>query len=239
MEPEPEPKVQSRWPLVVTVLGLAAFGLAAFVFHQTRSLPLDLIEEGTSLARAFRSGTVTTRFISYAAEVSGENYLQFATLTEMEIFERTDSATVLWGQLELPDVVVRARAPVEYTYYLDLNETWELTLEDGAVTVRTPEIRYNSPAIDVSEIRYEVSSGSLLRDEDEALQNLSRGLSGLAKSRARENIALVREVGRKKTEEFIRNWLLAQYEDGDSYRVEVVFADETREESRPRSLSPR
>ena len=50
----------------------------------------------------------------------------------MEVFERTDSATVFWGQLALPDVVVRARAPFEYTYYLDLNKTWELTLKKKA-----------------------------------------------------------------------------------------------------------
>jgi hypothetical protein len=236
---EPEPKIKSRWPLVVAILGLAALGLAAFVFYQSKRLPLDLIEEGSSLARAFRSGTVTTRFISYATEVSGENRLQFATLKEMEVFERTDSATVLWGQLKLPDVVVRARAPVEYTYYLDLNEPWELTLEGGTVTVHTPEIRFNSPSIDVSEIHYEVASGSMLRDEDVALQNLARGLSGLAKQRAQQNIALVREVGRKKTEEFIRNWLLAQYGDADAYRVEVIFADESVQRPRPSPLSPR
>jgi hypothetical protein len=236
---EPETKVKSRWPVVVAILGLAAIGLAAFVFYQSKRLPLDLMEEGSSLARAFRSGTVTTRFISYATEVSGQNHLQFATLKEMEVFERTDSATVLWGQLKLPDVVVRARAPVEYTYYLDLNEPWELTLDDRLVTVRTPSIRFNSPAIDVSEIHYEVASGSMLRDEDVALQNLARGLSGLAKQRAQQNIALVREVGRKKTEEFIRNWLLAQYEDADTYRVEVIFADESVEGPRPSPLNPR
>ena len=63
----------------------------------------------------------------------------------MEVFERTDSATVFWGQLALPDVVVRARAPFEYTYYLDLNKTWELTLKKKS-TVTVP-----TPAIDVSE----------------------------------------------------------------------------------------
>ena len=217
---------KSPWPGVVTLLGLASLVLVAYVFHSTRSLPGDVIESGRSLIEAFKSGTVTTRFISYAAEMSGSNYLQFANLKQVEVFERTDSATVLWGQFALPDVVVRAEAPVEYTYYLNLDDRWELLIEDQTVLVHAPEIRYNQPAIDVSNLRYDVADRSVLRDEEEALENLKRGLSNLSKMRAQENIALVRELGRKKTKDFIRNWLLASYDDAKSYRIEVVFADE-------------
>jgi hypothetical protein len=169
---------------------------------------------------------VTTRFVSYAAEMSGSNYLQFATLKETEVFERTDSATVLWGQLALPDVVVRAEAPVEYTYYLDLEERWDFELKDKSVLALAPPIRANTPAIDVSKIRYDVKNGSFLRDEEIALRNLDRGLTEMSKRRARENVGLVRELGRKKTAEFIRTWLLSQYEDADDYRIDVVFRDE-------------
>ncbi len=217
----------SPWPGVVALLGLASLALVAYVFHSTRSLPGDVIDSGRSLIEAFKSGTVTTRFISYAAEMSGSNYLQFANLKQVEVFERTDSATVLWGQFALPDVVVRAEAPVEYTYYLDLDDRWEILIENETVLVHAPEIRYNAPAIDVSNLRYDVADRSVLRDEEEALENLKRGLSDLAKMRAKENITLVRELGRKKTQEFIRNWLLASYADAKSYRIEVVFADET------------
>jgi len=218
---------KSPWPTVVTVLGLACLALVAYVFQSTRSLPGDVLDSGRSLIESFRSGTVTTRFISYAAEMSGSNYLQFANLKQMEVFERTDSATVMWGQLALPDIVVRAEAPVQYTYYLDLDERWELLIEDQTVLVQAPEIRWNQPAIDVSQLRYDIADRSVLRDEEKALENLRRGLSELSKMRAKENVALVRELGRKKTQEFIRNWLLASYDDAKSYRIEVVFADET------------
>ena len=96
--------------------------LVAYVFHSTRSLRGDVIDSGRSLIEVFKSGTVTTRFISYAADMSGSNYLQFANLKQVELFERTDSVTVLWGQFALPDVGVRAKAPIEYTYYLNLND---------------------------------------------------------------------------------------------------------------------
>lgn len=196
------------------------------MFQSTRNLPGDVIDSTRSLVESFKAGTVTTRFVSYAAEMSGSTYLQFANLKQVEVFERTDRVTVMWGQFALPDVVVRAEAPVEYTYYLDLDEKWELLIDGQTVLVQAPAIRYNPPAIDVSNLRYEVADRSVLRDEDEALENLRRGLSGLAKMRAKENITLVRELGRKKTQEFIRNWLLSSYDNAENYRIEVVFADE-------------
>jgi hypothetical protein len=224
---------RSRWPFVFALLGLGALALAAYVFHRAQSIPGEILEEGRtiaselrSVAAAFKTGTITTTFVSYATEVSGGQKLQFATLKEMEVFERTDRAQVLWGQLELPEVVVRAEAPVEYTYYLDLKEPWDFLLEGETVRVQAPSIRFNTPAIDVSRLRYEVKSGSVFRDEALALENLRRGLGQLARERASTNIALVREVGRKETTEFVRTWLLSRYDDAAPYHIEVLFADE-------------
>lgn len=221
-----EMEKKSPWPAVVALLGLASLALVGYVFQSTRNLPGDVIESSRSLVEAFKAGTVTTRFVSYAAEMSGSSYLQFANLKQVEVFERTDRVTVMWGQFALPDVVVRAEAPVEYTFYLDLDEPWDLLIDDKTVLVQAPEIRYNPPAIDVSNLHYQVTDRSVLRDEDVALENLRRGLSDLAKMRAKENIPLVRELGRRKTQEFIRNWLLSSYDNAESYRIEVVFADE-------------
>lgn len=219
-------KARSHWPYVFLLLGFAALGLGGYVFQSMRNAPGDVLDEGRSLVAAFRQGSVTTRFVSYATEMSGSSYLQFATLEQVEVFERTDRATVLWGQLALPDVVVRAEAPVEYTYYLDLDEPWTLDIEDNHVLVYAPEIQANTPAIDISSIRYEIAAESVLRNEEQALENLRRGLSSLAKQRAVDNVALVRELGRKKTAEFIRNWLLANYDDAGAFRIDIVFADE-------------
>ncbi|MGH9322675.1 MAG: hypothetical protein ACRD21_02160 [Vicinamibacteria bacterium] len=224
---------RSRWPFVVALLGLGVLALAAFIWERTRSLPGEMLEEARSIANdlrsvaaAFSTGTITTTFVSYAAETSGSQHLQFATLKEMEVFERTDRLAVLWGQLELPEVVVRAEAPVEYTYYLDLEDRWQFLLEGNTVRVVAPAIEYNTPAVDVSRIRYEVKTGSVLRNEEEALENLRRGITGLARKRAAENTSLVRDLGRKQTEEFVRTWLLSRYDDAASYRIEVFFADE-------------
>lgn len=231
--PPPSRRASWRWPVALIVLAAICTFAGLYVFQSVRDVPGDIVSTGREalrdlddIARAFRQGTITTSFVSYATEVSGSNYLQFATLKQVEVFERTDSAVVLWGQLQLPDVIVEARAPVEYTYYLDLDEKWQMTLEDQAVRVIAPRIRFNTPAVDASAIRYEVRAGSVFRDERRVLSQLQAGITEMSKKRAQENVELVREVGRRKTAEFIRKWLVSQFDDASRYGVEVVFADE-------------
>src|SRR5262245_13961098 len=130
-DPAPAAHPRSAWPLVAAVLGLAAIvtGGVAFVAHRAVSLPAEVAREGRealaelrSLAAAFKSGTVTTTFARESTSLAGSTRLQFATLRQDEVFSRRDHRSLLWGQIVLPDVVVEARAPVAYTYSLDLEK---------------------------------------------------------------------------------------------------------------------
>ncbi len=224
------------WPVALTLIALTAMLVGAFVyvFHSLRRMPAELVESGRSVAgdlervaRAFRTGTVTTSFISYATRVNGSSFLQFARLRQVEVFERRDEATALWGMLDLPELVVRATAPVEYTYYLDLDGVWDLRLEGKKLLVVAPPIEFNQPAVDASRIEYEVRAGSLLRDEREALRRLKDGITRMSVERARDNLPLVREVGRREAERFVADWMAVRFLDGGDYTVELVFPDET------------
>jgi hypothetical protein len=147
------------------------------------------------VAAAFRVGTVTTTFRGYATEVAGTSRLQFAELRQEESFERRDSEAVLWGALALPDVVVEARAPVTYTYFLDLDKEWRFRLEGRDVLVVVPPVEWNRPSVDVSALRFEVREGSVLRDEQLVLDRLRGELTPLLDRRARQHVPLVREAG--------------------------------------------
>lgn len=228
------------WPLAFVVVALALLGTALYVFVSLRRLPEEagrgaraLMEELGSVAAAFRQGTIETRFVSYATRVEGTSYFQFATLEQTEIFRRRDTSSILWGRLELPDVVVEATAPVTYTYYVDLSGAWGFTLAGRVLRVTAPPIRFNPPAIDASEIRLEPRTSSLLRDEEAALEHLRRSLGTLVSHRAREHVPLVRELGRRKIAEFVSTWLAGSFGDGGEYAVEVVFADEQGQAGRP------
>jgi hypothetical protein len=169
------------WALAVAVIAVALIltGGLVYVFRSARSLPAEMAETGRKalselreVAVAFRTGSVTTTFRGDATSVAGTTRLQFAELRQDEVFERRDAAAVLWGTLALPDVVVEARVPVAYTYFLDLDKEWRFRLEEGVVEVRVPPVEWNRPAPDVSALRFSVREGSMLRDEQLVLDRL-------------------------------------------------------------------
>ena len=142
--PESEPPRPSHTPWALAAAAVAIVAIVAatlvFVFRSATDVPGTVLREGREalqdlkeVAAAFHSGTVTTTFRSYATEVTGTNRLQFAEVKQMEVFERRDEAQVLWRTFALPDVVVEARAPVEYTYFLDLDKEWTFRLESEVV----------------------------------------------------------------------------------------------------------
>lgn len=229
----PERSPPAAWPLAFVAAAALLAGTGLYVFEAARALPREalagargLLEDARRVASAFRTGSATTSFLAYASELVGQSRLQFATLRQLEVFERKDELALFWGRLRLPEVIVEARAPVEYVYYLDLEAPWRFTLEEGTVAVAAPEIRFNTPAVDVSQLRYEVRKGSVLRDEALALERLRAGLTELSRARAAQHLALVRDTGRRRTEQFVETWLRARFEDAGAFRARVTFADE-------------
>jgi hypothetical protein len=239
---EPGRPSHAPWALAAAAVAIVAIltGGALYVFRSARSLPGEVIEGGRrtlrdlrEVAAAFRTGTVTTTFRSYATDVSGTTRLQFAELRQEELFVRRDHEAVLWGTLALPDVVVEARAPVTYTYFLDLDKEWRFRLRGRDVLVVVPPVEWNPPAVDVSALRFEVREGSAFRNEDVVADRLRSELSPLLDRRAREHVPLVREAGRRKVEGFVETWLVQRFADGGGYRARVVFGDE------PAAATPR
>jgi hypothetical protein len=228
----PPPMTLGQWwaratMWIVIVLIVAASGV--YIFKGCLNMPGRSIQQvGQALAdvaAAFNRGTITTSFVSYGTSLSNYHRLQLATLKQTEIFTRTEETSTAFGYIPLPDVVVEARAPVEYTYYLDFNAPWKFVLRDNVVHVFAPPIRFNKPAVDASAITYEVRKGHLKTAE--AQENLKRSITSLVTIRAKENIPLVRENARKQTSEFVEKWLLKTFTDGKNYPVKVYFSDET------------
>ncbi|HVV71201.1 MAG TPA: hypothetical protein VHI52_06835 [Verrucomicrobiae bacterium] len=225
------------WPVAWMVTILAVISAGIYVFKSCRDLPVDTLnhagkvieqvgQKAQLVAAAFRQGTITTTFTSYATSLSGSQYLQFATLSQMETFTRKDEASMAFGYIPLPDVIVEATAPVSYTYYLDLNAHWDFQLRDGVLWVVAPDIKFNKPSVDASRITYEVKKNSLIRNTSEAVANLKDSITWLSIKKAQANIDLVRETGRRQTETFVHNWLLKAFTDGKNYPVKVTFHNE-------------
>ena len=125
---------------------------------------------------------------------------------------------------------------MEYTYYLDLEDQWQFELVNNVVFVRAPNIRFNRPAVDVSQIKYEIKKGSILRNSQSAMDQLRKGISDLVVQKAQDNTALVKELGRKKTEDFIRTWMGGAFPQTGPLVVKVMFEGE--ETGTPNIKSP-
>ena len=225
--PSPASASWARTALWLGVLLIVAVN-GVLVFKSCVAVPGQAIDKAgralEKVAAAFNRGTITTSFVSYATSLTNDLHLQFATLRQMELFTRKEETSTAFGYLSLPDVVVEARAPVEYTYYLDLNDPWRVGIEDHVVRVAAPAIKFNQPAVDASAITYEVKKGFLKTAE--AQEHLKQSITSLVQLRARENLPLVRETGRRQTEKFVETWLLKSFADGKQYAVKVQFADD-------------
>jgi hypothetical protein len=243
--PPPRPPGHGAWALAVAAVAIVAILVAGglYLARSATSLPADLVERGREalreVAAAFRTGTVTTTFRSDATRVRGTTRLQVVELRQLESFERRDAESVLWGTLALPDVVVEARAPVVYGYFVDLEKDWRFRLEGKDVLVTAPALEWSPPAVDVSALRYEVREGSVLRDEQIVADRLRAELTGLVSLRAREHVPIAREAARRKVEAFVETWLVQRFADGGGYRARVRFADEAEERTPgPPALPP-
>lgn len=215
--------------VLILVTGMVLMFRSCLAFpERTLQRTAETIDKATetmaTVAAAFRRGTITTSFVSYATTITNSQRLQFATLKQTEIFTRTEAPSTAFGYVPLPDVVVEARAPVEYTYYLDLNSKWDFVLRDGVIHVFAPPIRANKPAIDVSALSYEVRRGRFRTAE--AQENLKSSISSMVILRAKDNIPLVRETGRREIAEFVEKWLSRSFADGKDYPVKVYFPGE-------------
>jgi hypothetical protein len=216
-------------------------GSGLYVFKSCRDLPGRAVDKTVDktvqimtnvtrslaeMASAFHQGTLTFNLTSTGTALENTKYFQFKKIRQTEIFRHTDQATTGFGYIPLPEVIVEARAPVEYTYFLDLDAPWQFVVQGQQVQVFTPRIRFNKPAVDVSRLQYEVRQGSLFRDSSSAMDQLKNSISSLAYLKARENLDLVRQTGRQPVAEFVQQWLIRSFADGSNYTVRVYFPGE-------------
>jgi hypothetical protein len=232
--------------IAVTVVALAAMLFAGYFLRRCANAPgeavdkvpeaIDKTSEALSkaadraadalkkLAGAINSKTIKTEYTSTGTTLAGTSYLQVARINQVEIFDKRDSATVFG--IPLPDVVVSARAPVEYTYYLDLTGDWDFLIDGNRVYAIAPTIQYNKPSVDASAITYKVEEGSIIRDHKAVILVLKQSITAESLKRADQNIQIVREAARREAERFVQRFIMQAYGVEKGTPVSVVFRDE-------------
>lgn len=219
-----------------TLVILSVLSFAGYFLNRSFNMPgnaIDKVEKigGKALtamerlAAAVHTKTIKTEYTSTATRLTGTSRLQVATIDQVELFERKDSSSLVG--IPLPDIIVSARAPIEYTYFLDLSGDWNFHWNEKRLTVVAPPIQFNTPAVDASAIDYRVVEGSVFRDQNAAIAALKSSITTESKKRAKTNIHIVRDAARREVERFVQKFIVQAYGVGDYLPVNVVFSDES------------
>lgn len=198
--------------LVFLLLGLLSFRL----FHRTVS----------ELGQGFSSEEKTVAFKSFVTQLRGVQKIQVAELSQQEILSEESRLKVLWNKLELPKVVVAVSVPVEYVFYVDLQKKWQIEFSENRLNVICPDLEYNTPAVDVSNLQIRYEEASLLRNEKKVADHILSKLSSYLDNRAKQNRPIVREQARKQVEQLIEAWWMQSSVSNESPDINIVFKDE-------------
>ena len=145
--------VKTTWAKAISRIGVTAIIVLGLVFtiiyfmkftgkafKATDQAISNRMNELTNIASAFKKGTVITEFTSYATKVRAHNSLQVAQLETVESFSKSESSKHMWDLIEF-NAEVEIRAPVEYTFYLDLQEkeAWKFELQNEETLLKKQE----------------------------------------------------------------------------------------------------
>ena len=204
-----------RFKAMLVVLGFVAIAVGIFaVYRASKNISIDeLFTEN-----------IEYRFYAYATQITGKQRLQVAKLQETEIFERTSKLKAFW--VDLPDVVVKATVPVEYNFFIDMNNGWKFKLLDNEIIVEVPGLTNSTPAVDISKLRFDVVKGSLFRNEKDSVEKIQKELMGLLIEKSIEHRETVRGQARTSVEQFIKGWLTQVTGKLPANTIRVHFADE-------------
>jgi hypothetical protein len=175
----------------------------------------------------FSEEEITKEFISYMTQVNGVKKIQIAELNQLEVLSQESRKKILWKRFELPSVVVALEIPVSYTYTLDLEKPWKFNQSGDVMQIIAPALEFNSPAPNVSEMRFRLEKQSLFRDEEPTKQRLLKELTPYLERRAQAQVSLVRETARRELEGLVKDFMNRQKD--QNLRVEVLFTDEMNE----------
>lgn len=177
---------------------------------------------------------VSERFHAYAMRISGKQNLHVARLDRTESYERTSKAKALG--IPLPDIVVSLTFPVEYNYHVSLQAPWKFEKRDQMIWVYAPELSGQTPAVNISKMKFETKKGSFFRDEQVVRERLQSELSGKL---SENSIALresVRAEARQAIESFVRTWVRSQFADApENIPIKVLFPGESDVPKTPQS----
>ncbi len=133
------------------------YGIIAFVFIFCFALVIKQLTQGL-----FNSSQISQSFSSYVTkEIPSAKLVVFEVFT-VEKIERKEKLSFLWRLISLSDLSAEILVPVHYSFFIDLNEGFQLLKEGDKLVVQAPALKSHTPAVDVSAISFKVNDAPFL-----------------------------------------------------------------------------
>jgi len=223
-----------RW-VAFGLLGLLMIvaGLACCFFSTLKQAGAWLSELPTRLIQQ-EIGSTFRQSITEIATTQGD-VLEVATMQTDETVTKFDMKSAFNMAVYLGTTISEIRTPVVYCYHIRLSDDWQLSLDQGICTVRSPALRPTlPPAIRTEGMEKKSEAGWLRFNAVENLAALEKELTPALEKRAGNQAHLdrVREAARKSVAEFVKTWFLKQgMLHQDRVRaITVIFQDEAQNE---------
>jgi hypothetical protein len=217
--------VKTTWPKAFSKVGATALIVVCIVTvvylgidscNTAFKAPGEIVKEVggafEKIAKAFKTGKITEEFLSYAVSVEQNNRLQVCSFKAIERFSREESNSTAYGYFNY-SAKVAITVPVEYTYYVDLNEEWKFIYDYKDVTkanyvsVVVPTIKYNTPAATVSEMKTTYPKESFFISEEDIRKKIMKDITPECELRAKKYADNNRANARESIKGFVDNWL--------------------------------
>ncbi len=218
--------IQIVW--IIAIFAFVEFLFFGFVFYKIFTKPFDTLDKALSPKM-----DITQTFIGYTEQTKKVQHLLLLKVTRNETDRKEYRFSHPWimNGKTLSSSIMEVRAPVTYSYYVDMKDPWKIICEGETLAIIAPKIQVEEPATDLSRLETHIDSGKLIFNEPAKLEELRKQFytDMIKKAVSREHMDSIREDARRSLAEFANGWIAADM--AKKYPVKYIsvrFEDEEK-----------
>ncbi|MFA6291182.1 MAG: DUF4230 domain-containing protein [Victivallales bacterium] len=218
--------VQIVW--IIAIFAFVEFLFFGIVFYKMFSKPFETLDKALTPKM-----DITQIFIGYTEQTKKVQHLLLLKITRNETDRKEYSFSHPWimNGKPLSSAVMEVRAPVTYSYYVDMKGSWKIICEGETLTIVAPKIQLEEPATDLRRLETHLDSGKLIFNENGKLEELRKQFytDMLKKGTSREYMDSIREEARRSLADFANGWITADLTKKYPVKyISVRFEDEEK-----------
>ena len=222
-------KTKARIHLIwaMTLLILVGISIAIYIYNDSKTIASKSMNGISKLLHDISTDSMMISFSNYNTTIKGVSKFQVAELTQMALLTNHQNGSLI---NLYKDADVEITVPVEYTYTVSFSEPWSITVDSSnviTVNIIAPKIRPNTPAPNISQLKEQKINSNFLNNGNKAMNQLKNEITPRLKITAIDNVPLIREIARKRINDYFRKWLVNSY---SLYNVPIIvtvkFIDE-------------